>query len=137
MERRQFFSYLGFGAASLVISKSLISCAKDNTSPNAPQSIDFTLDLNNSSYSALKNKGGSVYHSNIVIIHTNSDQFVALSQICTHQSCTVQYDGSSGLQCPCHGSTFALSGAVTGGPAPTALKSYKTSLSGNNLRVYY
>jgi cytochrome b6-f complex iron-sulfur subunit len=136
MERRQFFSYISLGAASLVVSKSLISCAKDNTSPGSPQTVDFTLDLNNSSYSALKNRGGSLYHNSVVIVHTNSDQFVALSQICTHQSCTVEFDGSSGLQCPCHGSTFALSGAVTGGPAPSALKSYKTSLSGTSLRVY-
>lgn len=94
MERRQFFSYLGPGAASLVISRSLDSCKKDTTTPNAQQNVDFTLDLNNPSYSAIMNKGGYVYNNNIIIVHNSSDQYIALSDICTHQGCTVQFDGS-------------------------------------------
>ena len=136
MERRQFFSYLGLGAASLVISNSLISCLKDTSSTGAPQNVDFTLDLNNSAYSALKNKGGRIYNDNIIIVHTNSDQYIALSDICTHQGCTVEFNGSSGFQCPCHGATYALSGAVTGGPAPSPLTHYNTALNGSSLRVY-
>jgi cytochrome b6-f complex iron-sulfur subunit len=35
-----------------------------------------------------------------------------------------------------HGATFSETGAVTGGPAPRALKMYNTSLTANSLRVY-
>ena len=41
--------------------------------------------------------------------------------MCTHQGCTVGYDGSQ-LACPCHGATYdAANGDVTGGPAPSPL----------------
>lgn len=50
-----------------------------------------------------------------------------VSAICTHQGC--QMESLNGkLECPCHGSGFnAVTGAVTRGPAISALKKYKTS----------
>jgi cytochrome b6-f complex iron-sulfur subunit len=137
MERRKFFSLLGAGAAAVVVSKTLTSCSKSIASPyGAPQNLDFTLDLTNTAYAGLKNKGGSAYNSGLIIAHTSSDTFVALSEVCTHQGCTVQFNGSNGFVCPCHNSTFALDGSVTGGPAPTALAKYNTLLTGTSLRVY-
>jgi len=44
----------------------------------------------------------------------------AVSTVCTHLGCIVKRDGA-GFACPCHGSTFALDGTVTKGPAPKAL----------------
>jgi Rieske Fe-S protein len=38
--------------------------------------------------------------------------------------------------CPAHGSTFNSAGAVTGGPAPSALQVYNTQLSGSTLHVW-
>ena len=59
----------------------------------------------------------------------------AFSSTCTHQPCTVGYNGSS-IHCPCHGATFNPStGAVTGGPAPTRLAEYATLVANNNLYV--
>ncbi len=137
MERRKFFSLLGVSAAAVVVSKTLVGCAKNATTPDsAPQSIDFTLDLTNAVYSGLENKGGSAYNSGLILAHTSSDTFVALSEVCTHQGCTVKFNGSNGFVCPCHNSTFALDGSVTGGPAPSALRKYNTSLTGTSLRVY-
>ncbi|MHB2037054.1 MAG: QcrA and Rieske domain-containing protein [Nitrososphaerales archaeon] len=59
----------------------------------------------------------------------------AFSSTCTHQACTVGYNGSS-IRCPCHGATFNPStGAVTGGPAPTPIAEYATLVANNNLYV--
>ncbi len=41
---------------------------------------------------------------------------------CTHLQCAIQWSsGASEFFCPCHGSTFNIDGAVTGGPAPRPL----------------
>lgn len=137
MERRKFFTLLGAGAAVVVAGQTLASCSKNVASPyGAPQNVDFTLDLTNAAYAGLKSKGGSAHNSGIIIAHTSSDAIVALSDVCTHQGCTVQFNGTNGFVCPCHGSTFALDGTVTGGPAPSALAKYNTTLTGTSLRVY-
>lgn len=50
------------------------------------------------------------------LLHPSSDTFTAVSAICTHQGCPVQWIGG-GFQCPCHGATYDASGRATGGPA--------------------
>ncbi|WP_159798674.1 QcrA and Rieske domain-containing protein [Puerhibacterium puerhi] len=55
------------------------------------------------------------------------------SAICTHAGCTVQpADGE--LDCPCHGSRFALTdAAVLGGPAPEPLPEIPVQVSGDDV----
>ncbi|MDQ3340342.1 MAG: Rieske 2Fe-2S domain-containing protein [Myxococcota bacterium] len=61
----------------------------------------------------------------IIIVRTSATTFSVLSRVCTHNNCGVSYQPSSmELACPCHGSRFALNGAVTREPATRALKSY-------------
>lgn len=48
----------------------------------------------------------------------------ALSSVCTHAGCSVRSVGGD-LECPCHGSAFDRSGAVTAGPAKTPLKHFE------------
>jgi Rieske Fe-S protein len=57
-----------------------------------------------------------------VLVHLKSGDFVAYSAVCTHQGCTVAYQGGQ-LACPCHGSVFDPSNGarVVAGPAPTPL----------------
>lgn len=44
----------------------------------------------------------------------------AVSAVCTHLGCTVSRS-TEGFACPCHGSRFAPTGKVLGGPAPRPL----------------
>lgn len=69
-----------------------------------------------------------------ILFRTNAGVF-AYSAICTHQGCTVAYDGlSHSMNCPCHGAKFdAASGAVLAGPAPTPLSKISVQISGANI----
>lgn len=49
--------------------------------------------------------------------------FYALTAICTHQGCDVS-PSAGGFRCPCHGATYDLNGANTGGPAMRPLEHY-------------
>ncbi|MEX1245620.1 MAG: Rieske 2Fe-2S domain-containing protein [Thermoanaerobaculia bacterium] len=42
----------------------------------------------------------------------------AMSSVCPHRGCDVEWNGDEkAWDCPCHGSRFALDGAVLRGPA--------------------
>lgn len=77
----------------------------------------------------------------ILVIRTSATEASALSEICTHQGCSVSPGstgvlGSDRLVCPCHGSTFmASNGSVVKGPAASGLKSYPASVSGAIISV--
>ena len=114
----------------------LEGCSKNGGSTPATVSVNFTLDLNASSNSALKTVGGYVESNNAIVIRTTTNTYIALSNVCTHQGCTVSYSSQAkDIYCPCHGGTYDLNGNVTGGPPPSALQVFKTSLNGNILTV--
>ncbi len=106
----------------------LDSCSKQNI-------VNFTLDLSASANAALGHTGGYVIanNGNVIVIKTSTG-YNALSLICTHNGCTVTYRGT-GFYCPCHGGTFNASGAVTGGPPPSALTKYTVTVNGNTLTI--
>jgi cytochrome b6-f complex iron-sulfur subunit len=62
----------------------------------------------------------------IIVAQPTAGTYIAVSASCTHQCCIVQFTGS-GFQCPCHGATFDLTGAVTQGPASQPLQQLTVS----------
>lgn len=98
---------------------------------------DFTLDLTASENSALGQDGGSRIVQQVLVVRTAPGQFSAVASTCTHQGGTVQFQpGSGDLRCPVHGARFALSGAVSSGPAPRPLQQFNTQLNGDLLRIF-
>jgi cytochrome b6-f complex iron-sulfur subunit len=60
--------------------------------------------------------------SSAVVVHKKSGDLVALSAVCTHLGCIVQWEKSQqDFVCPCHGGHYSADGAVTGGPPPKPL----------------
>jgi thiosulfate dehydrogenase [quinone] large subunit len=56
-----------------------------------------------------------------IVIRQSDGSLAAFSAICTHAGCTVAYEGGQ-IVCPCHGGVYnARTGAVEGGPPPSAL----------------
>lgn len=97
----------------------------------------FYFGLSQSVNAALLTNGGYVYNSGVIVAKTMAGAYIAVQQVCTHESVTITYQGSNHrFYCDGHGATFSESGAVTGGPAPRALQMYNTSLTANSLRVY-
>lgn len=127
MERRKALQQLMAGAGTLmVVPAALSSCSKSPKS-SAPITSDLVLDLTSSKYSALTNTGGSVIVGSTIVVNTGNNTFKALSAICTHAGCLVEYQSAQNeLYCPCHGSVFSMSGSVMRGPAGSPLASYKT-----------
>jgi cytochrome b6-f complex iron-sulfur subunit len=62
--------------------------------------------------------------------------FIALSSKCTHLGCTVPWDDKEKrFICPCHGSSFDISGAVVTSPAPRPLDMYPVHIENNTIKV--
>lgn len=72
----------------------------------------------------------------ILIRHAN-DTWTALSAVCTHLGCTVNYQPENHvIFCPCHSGVYnAETGANISGPPPKPLKQYKVIISDGKVIV--
>ncbi len=70
-----------------------------------------------------------------ILFKTNDEKVYALSRICTHQGCSVNFDLSQNkLVCPCHGAEYETSqGNVLSGPTEKALKKINIKIDGDNV----
>ncbi len=136
MNRRDFLIQMGVGAGAAAFLTCIGACNNTNTAIPAAPNANFTLDLTLPANTALLTKGGFVYNSGVIVAYTTKGTYVALSQTCTHQGGTVQYDSSTdSFYCAAHGSDFSDSGSVNNGPASVGLKSYTVTKSGSTLHV--
>lgn len=72
----------------------------------------------------------------ILVIHSGGDKLTAVSAICTHKGCTVDYNIElSRLVCPCHGSQYSLVGQNLKGPAKLPLKQYNVKTEDGQIVV--
>lgn len=145
IERSEFLKQVGIGFGAIMLMQCIQGCAESEIPDPNPTTggtkLDITIDLNSSTYSSLKNKGGfAVITANkIIVAQTQNGTFLAVSSACTHAGTTVTYRANSNdFFCPNHGSVFKSDGSVQTGPATTALKRYNTSvdLSNNKLRIF-
>lgn len=74
----------------------------------------------------------------IIVVHVGSGSdpadYAALEAACTHFGCGVGYDGGR-LECPCHGSLFALDGAVLRGPATVPLLALAVATTADGVEI--
>ena len=147
MERKDFIEQVGLSAASILIFGCMQSCSKSDSAPSQPtgsnnntnKAIDFTINITASPFTSLSTAGGFYVDktNNIIIARTLTNEFLAVSSLCTHQQVTVDYQASNNrFVCSAHGSVFSSTGSVLNGPAGERLKQFKTTLTGNNLRIF-
>ena len=70
-----------------------------------------------------------------ILFKTKDEKVYALSRICTHEGCSVDFDlAQNKLICPCHGATYeALDGNVMSGPTQRSLKKINVKIDGDNV----
>jgi len=134
--RRAVLQGLAMSAATV-----LVGCQGDSTlAPDAAPGSATTmcganlcLDLDDPLNAPLTMVDGSMIvdapKDKILVMRTSTTVVQAVSDICTHAGCGVRYDRVGKIiTCPCHGSQYSLTGAVTRGPASRPLQKYLTQL---------
>ncbi|MFQ6040045.1 MAG: ubiquinol-cytochrome c reductase iron-sulfur subunit [Candidatus Poribacteria bacterium] len=72
----------------------------------------------------------------IIVGQTQQGRYFALSAICTHLGCIVDWDKPTQLiKCPCHAAVFDTYGTVLAGPAPKPLPSYSVNTIAGKIYV--
>lgn len=87
------------------------------------------------SASAIPVGGGKVFPGQkVVVTQPTAGAFQGFSAICTHQGCTVGTVAAGTIDCPCHGSKFAITdGSPVKGPATSPLPAKPVSVQGGQI----
>ena len=145
MERKEFLRSLGAGAAFALTFPCLHGCSEDAIQGDIveePTGVDFTIDLNSEEAQPLSTNGGFILMNLVVIARNLEGDFVAASQVCSHESYDqVRFVSQEGgiFYCDVHGSRFAQDGAplnqVDSNPA-RPITVYNVEVNGSTLRVF-
>ncbi|RLU80435.1 Rieske (2Fe-2S) protein [Streptomyces griseocarneus] len=81
--------------------------------------------------------GGKVFKDRkVVVTQPAKGEFKAFSAVCTHQGCLVGEVSGGTINCPCHGSRFAVAdGSVRNGPAQRPLPAQRITVQGGTIRL--
>jgi cytochrome b6-f complex iron-sulfur subunit len=66
-----------------------------------------------------------------LLIHHEDGRWIAMTAVCTHLGCTVQYEPQADrIHCACHGGVYnPYTGANVSGPPPKPLKLFKVAVN--------
>lgn len=65
----------------------------------------------------------------VYVLTEDGQNFVAMSNVCTHLGCRVRWIADEGkFFCPCHNGVFAKDGSVISGPPPRPLDRFETKV---------
>ena len=72
----------------------------------------------------------------VYVLTTNGQEFVVMSNICTHLGCRVRWiPDQDSFFCPCHNGVFAKDGSVVAGPPPRPLDRFEVKVEDGVLFV--
>lgn len=83
--------------------------------------------------------GGVIVESGgqkFAVAQPTAGSFTCFSAVCPHQGCNCNAVADGTIDCPCHGSRFAITdGAVVQGPAKTGLAAATIEVSGQEIKL--
>ena len=135
--RRRFLDYL-LGTSAIATMGAIVYPIFKFISP--PQVIESTensvvaaklneVPLNSGKIFKFGNKPG-------ILVRTSTGDLKALSAVCTHLECIVQYrPDTKQIWCACHNGQYNLSGKNIGGPPPRPLEEFKVNTRGDDVVV--
>ncbi len=135
--RRMFLKTLGTGLGlALVAPRRLL--AQSPTTPAAQPSPPVAIDL--AQVKKLRKVGGwmiiKVQGTQMLLLRDGPDSVRAFDPTCTHQQCTVAYNGRERrFDCPCHGASYDLDGTPRDRLPKGPLKRYPARLDGDRVIV--
>ena len=138
--RRALLKGLGVAAAVMCVPGCMQQGSDLPSATTSTCGISTCIDLSQKANAALASPGGALLFDlasdTVMVIRVSDTQVIALSAICTHAGCSMNFDSGKGeIVCPCHGSVFAETGAVITGPARRPLKVYTATLANNIITV--
>ena len=72
----------------------------------------------------------------VLLIRAGETEWKALTAVCTHLNCTVQYQESTHqIWCACHNGFYDLNGKVVSGPPPKPLDEYAVRIRGDEVVI--
>ena len=149
--RRNLLKIGAISAVSFVIT----ACTKAVSSSSAPTSEAVVEDTQTPSVpEQTQTQGGEVVIAQVsalvagegfnfkandgtdaILFKTKDEKVYALSRICTHEGCSVEFDlAQNKLICPCHGAEYESGeGNALSGPTQRALKKINVKIEGDNV----
>ncbi len=105
----------------------------DNFPVGEPKSFSFTRSNINGWEKTVNSYGGYVVRKS-----ASESGLLALSNRCTHLSCSVSWSEEvEKYTCPCHEAYFTMEGEVAGGPPPHALDHFETKVEEGDLYIKF
>lgn len=135
--RRRFLDYLLGTSAFATLGAILYPIFKFMQPPQIIESSENSvvaaklseLPINSGKIFKFGNKPG-------LLVHTPTGEFKALSAVCTHLECIVQYrPETKQIWCACHNGQYNLSGKNIGGPPPRPLEEFQVNTRGDDVVV--
>ena len=133
------------GLGVVIVGGALLeACAQQGSSLSSANTskcgANLCIDLADAANAALTKPDGALLidsaNDTIMVIRVSDATVIALSAICTHAGCSMDFVPADHLiNCPCHGSQFDEDGAVLRGPARRPLKTYVATLANNVITI--
>jgi Rieske Fe-S protein len=137
-----FVSFVVAACTKAVTGSSATTSTQPETSPEdvvSPESQMTNTGSVIAQLSSLKVGEGFNFKANdgtdAILFKTKDEKVYALSRICTHEGCSVDFDlAQNKLICPCHGATYeANDGNAISGPTQKSLKKINVTIDGDNI----
>ncbi|MEU1550603.1 Rieske (2Fe-2S) protein [Nocardia sp. NPDC005745] len=123
--------------AGIAAAAAVAACASSGKSEPPPAQSDRPADADRQANTLAKTAdipvGGGVIAGDTVVTQPSAGTFVGLSAVCTHAGCKVATVSGGTINCACHGSKYALDGAVVNGPATKPLAPRAVRVSGDSV----
>ncbi|MFI7442422.1 Rieske (2Fe-2S) protein [Nonomuraea indica] len=119
------------------------TAAQQSTQPTAPSGAPSAAESSAPGGGALARTadipvgGGTIFkEQKVVVTQPTAGEFKAFSAVCTHKGCAVGSVEGGLIDCPCHGSKFAIEdGGVKAGPAEKPLPAVQITVEGDQITL--
>ncbi len=135
MKRKEFISKISLGAAFALTFGCMSGCTEDTPSIVIGD-VDFEIDLSKSDNSDLLVAGGYIVINQVVVAKNDDNEYVAATQVCSHENKKRIILKNNQWFCPDHGAKFDLTGEGLNKDGKKGLTIFNTKLAGDILRVF-